>query len=196
MQGDSTVPIEYFQFEMTVRWSCRRGDHVFWLSWKSILVDPEVGVTVRDYWEMKDGDFLTITNRLEDMPPWFALHPTEVCNRLAYQLSEKVRRGEYPEEPIEAPNIWRPKAGDRLVWTRQPRAGFRSQDPIVSAMAFRESALVIGENVRVPSSFDELMSFGALTGSEQREVPMIRAAVHLVRRMGLPSEYDLEWKVG
>ena len=39
---------------------------------------------------MRDGYHLTITNRLEDLPPWFKLHPTEVCDSFAYRMMAKV----------------------------------------------------------------------------------------------------------
>ena len=47
----------------------------------------------------------TITNRLEDLPPWFKLHPTEICDSFVYKLREKVERGDYPDEPLDGPTV-------------------------------------------------------------------------------------------
>jgi hypothetical protein len=77
-----------FEQNTTVRWSCRSGDYVFWFSWRNIFAAPENDLAINDLWEMKDGDFVTITNRVPDMPEWFTLHPTEVCNSLSYAMVE------------------------------------------------------------------------------------------------------------
>jgi hypothetical protein len=170
---------------------------MLWFTWTDIFADPQHGIKIIDIWEMKDGDFLTITNRLEDMPEWFAFHPTEVCNSLAYRMLEKFNNSDYPEEPIEGPNIWRPKTGDRLVWLGKSRSGTACKGSIRSVIAFRESAIVIGENAR-PQSMDELISFGSLTKPQQTEgeTAMLREAVELVRQMGLPGEYAPDWTIG
>ena len=181
--------------DMTLRWSCRKGDYVLWFTWTNLLAGPEHGVTIKDLWEMKDGDFVTMTNRAEDMSEWFSFHPTEVCDSLAYKMLDRFNKGDYPEEPIEAPNIWRPKTGDRLLWTGKTRSGIKG--PVLSAVAFRESALVIGDNVRT-QSMEQYTAFGSLTKPQQtqEEISMCREAVTLVRQMGVPREYAPHWKIG
>jgi len=170
---------------------------MLWFTWTDIFADPQHGIKIKDIWKMKDGDFLTITNRVEDMPEWFAFHPTEVCSNLSYKMLEKFNKGDYPQEPIGGPNIWRPKTGDRLVWLGKSRSVGPTKSPIISAIAFRESALVIGENVR-SQSMDDLLGFGSLTKPQQTEgeIAMVREAVELVRRMGVPREYAPDWKIG
>ena len=51
----------------------------------------EQDTTVR--WSRRSGDFVTITNRIPDMPKWFTLHPTEACNSLAYAMVDKRKAG-------------------------------------------------------------------------------------------------------
>ena len=63
--------------DMTLRWPCRGGDFLMWLGFSDLFSGPEA-IQCHDLWEMRDGSHLTITNRLEDLPPWFRLHPTEV----------------------------------------------------------------------------------------------------------------------
>jgi hypothetical protein len=197
MKSEDNDPVCDFLSDMTLRWSCRRGDYVLWFTWTNIFADPQHGIRIKDLWEMKDGDFLTITNRLGDMPGWFTFHPTEVCDSLAYKMLERFNKGDYPEEPVEGPNIWRPKTGDHLVWLGKTRSGVTTKGPIISAVAFRESALVIGENART-QSMDELIAFGSLTKDKQteEETTMTRQAVELVRQMGVPREYAPDWKIG
>lgn len=104
-----------FSSDTTLMWPCRRGDYVLWFTWGSIFADTEHGLRIKDIWEMKDGDSLTITNRIEDIPKWFSFHPTEVCNSLGYRMLEKFNNGDYPEEPIEGPNICGSKGGQHPV---------------------------------------------------------------------------------
>jgi len=186
-----------FQSDMTIRWSCRTGDFIFWFAWKSIFADVDQSITIRDIWEMKDGDFVTITNRIEDLPEWFALHPTEVCNTLVYQTIDAFNRGEYPDEPIEGPNIWRLKAGDRLVWATSPGKYSSRERSNLSILSFRTSALVIGENVRVKSC-DDVITFGALTkpAEESEGIALAREALKRIKEMGVPREFALEWRLG
>jgi len=197
MKSENIDIVSNFFSNMTSRWSCRRGDFIVWFTWTDIFADPQHGIKIKDIWEMKNGDFLTITNRVEDMPEWFALHPTEVCNSLAYRMLEKFNKGDYPEEPIEGPNIWRPKIGDRLVWLGKSRSVGPTQSPIISAIVVRKSSLVIGQNVRT-QSMDDLLCFGSLTKTKQTEgeIAAFREAGELVKRMGLPREYAPDWQIG
>ena len=172
---------------MTLRWSCRCGDFIFWFSWKNLFADPEHGLAINDVWEMRDGDFVSITNRIEDIPEWFHLHPTEVCNSLANRMLEKLQKGYKPEDPLDGPNIWRPKSGDRMAWVGKPRSGIPAKGPVLSIIDFMDCALVLGENNQNPS-FEEFIAFGSLSKSQPtpEEVAMSQEAVRLVNRVGHP----------
>lgn len=196
-QSEKKNVIYNFVSDGTIKWLSRKGDYVFWFTWDNLPIDEMHGIRIKNIWEMKDGDYLTITNRVEDMPKWFSFHPTEVCNSLAYNLLDKFNRGEYPEKPIERSNIWRPKTGDRLVWLRNYSSVGYANNYILSAIAFHENALVIGENIYTQSDA-ESVNFGSLTKHQQTEedIAIIRNAVGFVKQMGVPREYESEWRIG
>jgi hypothetical protein len=53
-----------FGSDSTVRWSCRAGDYVLWVRYTSFWTASERQFEVPDFWAMKDGDWITITNRV------------------------------------------------------------------------------------------------------------------------------------
>jgi hypothetical protein len=190
-----------FKADMTLRWPCRRGDFFIWFGWKGLFSmfedDPSKAVLIRDMWEMRDGDHVTITNRYEDIPEWFALHPLEVCNRLMRPMKKLLDNGYDPPDPLEGANIWRIKAGDRLAWVGKPRPGLPQQGPILSLIDFRETALVIGENAG-GITMDNFYTFGGLTKDQQNpeEITMVREAIKSVLQLGMPRTFTPEWKLG
>lgn len=110
-QAAATLPIAYHgQMVLSGRRLCH------WVRCKGLFAPPGQQFGVRDVWQMKDGDYLTITNRWQDLPPWFDLHPLECSGALCDWMQKKLREGYEPEEPVEGPNIWRLSAGDRLAW--------------------------------------------------------------------------------
>jgi len=53
----------------TLRWQVSAGDHILWVRWKDIFSSKsEVGIL--DFWEIRAGDAVAITNRIQDLPPW------------------------------------------------------------------------------------------------------------------------------
>lgn len=87
-----------------------------------------------DLWEIRDGSDVVITNRLEHLPPWFRLHPTEICDSFVYKLYKQVERGEYAESPLDGPNLWRLKSGDRVAWVEADRAEQRAVNRILAIL--------------------------------------------------------------
>ena len=144
MADTMTPEMISFRRDMTLRWPCRRGDFLLWFGYRDILSGPEA-IQCYDLWEMRDGYHLTITNRLEDLPPWFKLHPTEVCDSFVYKMMAKVEKGDYPSEPIDGPNLWRLKSGDRVAWVGAERPDRHSVNGILAILDCRESALAVGE---------------------------------------------------
>jgi len=123
MADTPTHEITSFRGDMTTRWPCRGGDFILWFGYRDIFSGPEA-VQCYDLWEMRDGYYVTITNCLEDLPPWFRLHPTEVCGRLVYKMMAKVEKGDYPSEPLNGPNLWRaawPRRSEHHAIDLQPR---------------------------------------------------------------------------
>jgi len=187
-----------FKRDMTLRWPCRRGDFLLWMRCRDILSvfsGPEA-IQCYDLWEMRDGYHLTITNRLEDLPPWFKLHPTEVCDSFVYKMMAKVEKGDYPSEPIAGPNLWRLRSGDRVAWVGSERPDRHSVNGILSILDCRESALAVGEADW--DSVKEFAGFGAPTTQEMKpdDVARCQAAVNAVKKLGLPREWAPEWRLG
>ena len=52
--------------------------------------------TVIDLWELGEGNSVTITNRPEDLPEWFELHPTETSGSLVYKMLRRINEGYQP----------------------------------------------------------------------------------------------------
>ena len=84
-----------------------------WLGYRGMFADTDA-LQCYDFWEMRSGYHVTVTNRLEELPRGFSLHPTEVCDSFAYKLLVQFDKGEYPEEPVDGPNLWRLKSGRSL----------------------------------------------------------------------------------
>src|SRR5205809_4811744 len=143
MTSTATPFVRKFYDDLTVRWSCRARELVLWVGVDSLLNSgEESGWTMRDFWTMRDGDFVTITNRWADLPRWFELHPSEVAGGAAFKVMQRLQAGYQPTEPMNAPTIWRVKAGDRLVWASLERRA----EPLREIIAFKACALVSGDS--------------------------------------------------
>ena len=186
-----------FGSDTTLRWSCREGDFLAWFRWKNIFGDAEHAVDMLDVWEMRSGDYVTITNRTADLPAWFELHPSEACNCLAYEIMAKLNKGYRPGEIVEGPNLWRARAGDRLAWVGAPRHGVKSHGNVLALLDFAESALVVGETNR-SQTLEESLGFGSITpkGRGPEKVAMIHEATSMVRQMGVPRTIVMDWGLG
>jgi hypothetical protein len=195
MANATTPQIINFDRDMTLRWPCRSGDFLLWFGYRDIISGPEA-VQCYDLWEMRDGYHVTITNRLEDLPHWFGLHPTEVCGSLVYKMMAKVEKGDYPAEPMNGPNLWRLKAGDRIAWVGAERPDRSAVNGILAIMDCRGSALAVGDAYW--DSVEAFAGFGAPTTAEMKpdDVARCQAALSAVKKLGLPREWAPEWKLG
>lgn len=194
MDEHSSISITRFGSDRTLRLSCREGDLLIWFRWTSVLAEH---LEVIDVWEMRAGDYATITNRWNDLPSWFELHPTEVCDRLIRSMQARIENGDIPDEVMEGPNLWRARAGDRLVWMGPPRTGVPAHGNVLGVIDFTESALVAGETNRTQTAAGEWL-FGALTpeGTRPENVARGREAVAVVRAMGIPRTLATAWRLG
>ena len=194
MPGTTTPEIVSFRRDMTLRWPCRRGDFLMWFGYQKIFSGPEA-IQCYDLWEMRDGCHVTITNRLEDLPPWFRLHPTEICDSFVYKLREKVERGDYPNEPLDGPNLWRLKSGDRLAWVGADRGERQAVNGILAIVDCRDCALLVGEAGRGGLE-DSLVSARQRRRNETRGRIICQAAVKAVKGLGVPRTWGPEWMLG
>jgi hypothetical protein len=184
-----------FTADMTLWWPCRRGDLLLWFRYDN-PIGAKNGLQCYDSWQMRDGSHVRITNRLEDFPSWFQLHPLEISGRLVYKLMGKIEGGDYPEAPIDGPNLWRLRSGDRLVWLGDDRAERRSVNGILSILNFAECALAVGE--QEATSLEEFVGFGAPIPEELSPEfrDRWRAAKEAVEKMGSPLTWSPEWRLG
>ena len=182
-----------FREDLTVRWSCRRGEYVLWVGTDSLLkADQASSWTIRDFWEMRDGEHITITNRWVDLPGWFEPHPSEVANSAALEMMKRLDAGDEPKEVMGAPNLWRPKAGYRLVWVSLAEPN----KPVKKLLDLQACALVLGENSNL--SFVAVAAFGSPEGKElpPANATVMRGGFDAAVALGVPREFALEWRFG
>jgi hypothetical protein len=184
-----------FRSDMTLRWPCRRGDFLLWFGYSGIFAGTEA-IQCYDFWEMCDGYCVTVTNRLEDLPPWFRLHPTEMCNSFVYKMMAKVEKGDYPSEPMDGPNLWRLKSGDRLAWVGADRPERRPVNGVLAILDIDDCALAIGEGGL--GSLEEFVGFGRPTTPAMKPEDIVRCqfAVKAVKQLGPPETWMPEWMLG
>jgi hypothetical protein len=139
------------------------------------MAPPNRQFNVPDFWVMRDGDWVTITNRVEDLPPWFELHPLEAAGNIVYWMMKRLNDGYQPSEPCDGPNLWRVFAGDRLVWVGPSRTGLEAQNGVLGLINFEDNALVTGEPFRI---FNGLPTFGDVEDAD------LTAAARLLLRRG------------
>jgi len=149
---------------------------------------------ILDFWQMKGESELWITNKEEELPPGFELHPTEVCNDLARKMEAKLNSGWMPGEIVYYPSIWRVQAGDRIVII-----GERSHlegGVFRSVFDFGASALVywLWPDGQLPWVDDVLRAVPAQSDSVCKK--WMRQAYARVRAMGGPRIFDESWKLG
>lgn len=195
MTASSRPVVVQLTNDMTLRWSCRQGDFILWTSWP-FPSGPRQTPQIVDLWQMRDGDFVTITNRTADLPAWFELHPTEVCDALVFEMLKKLESGYQPGEIMDGPSIWRLKAGDRLVWVGESRPGSKAVNHVLAILECRECALAVGESNR--GAPEEWLAFGSFLHPEltPAELARTRAAAEAVGKLGMPRTIALQWALG
>jgi hypothetical protein len=184
----------HFTSDMTLRRACRAGDYLMWARFQGVGAGAGNEYTIADIWELRDGNFVTLTNRAADLPAGFDLHPLEAFGRLVGWMQQKLAAGYNPDAPVDGPNLWRAFAGDRVVWVGPWRAGVEYADGILSLVEFRENALVYGEPVEL-----DLMFGGFETADQPPEAAKLcNAGWKAVQRAGLPraAAADGQWCIG
>jgi hypothetical protein len=172
----------------TARWGCRKGDYVLWFRrnpFSAVAEKPQV----IDLWSTPDEATVTITNRWQDFPGWFDLHPTETANELVTWMKKRIETGDYLDQPIDGPNIWRVKGGDRVVWVGPPRPDQASVDGVFGILDCEVAVVVLGNHPDGPFAF---MSFVTSPIAMQLAAAGLRAE----RSLGQPRVFDTEWTLG
>lgn len=182
---------------MTLRWACRSGDYIFWARFQGIFSSKGNEYYIADIWELRDGNFITLTNRQADLPDWFELHPYEVSGSLVWWMKKKLDDGYQPQEPMNGPNLWRVFAGDRIVWVGPRRKGVLSENGILGLADFEQNALVYGE------PFDMSTGIPSFGGFDQEEPSsegkkLCRMGWEALTKLKPPRTVsaDGQWKIG
>src|SRR5262249_5333434 len=131
--------------DFTTQWHCRQGDYLLWLR-RDPFGRPDTDPQAVDLWSMLEGASVVITNRWQEFPLWFDLHPTEVTARIMAWMRPRVEARDYPDEPIDGPNIWRAKSGDRIVWVGPPRLDRPNVDGVLSILDCLAAVAVLGDH--------------------------------------------------
>jgi len=174
--------------EFTTKWSCRKGDYLLWFR-RKLMAPANDEPQILDLWSTLNGTSVIMTNRWQDFPPWFDLHPTEVTSRLMGWMKSRIERRDYPEEPIDGPNIWRAKGGDRIVWVGPPRVDQTCVDGVLGILDCRAAVAVLGDHP------DGLLAFMEFQQS-QSGVALGSAGLRAERSLGMPHVFDTDWQLG
>ena len=191
---DETVTTR-FADASTLYWSAREGDHVLWVRCINLFATGESAFRILDFWELHDGDRVTITNQVANLPAGFELHPTEVQDALCYEMMRRLDAGWQPGPIVDGPELWRVRSGDRLVWTGESHADRVACNHVVELVDFAENALASGCST-VPRQFLEI--FGAPTKDEatQQDTQQLRAGFLAAVGQGTPRTVALDWALG
>lgn len=183
----------------TLRWSCRSGDYLYWIKFNGgNSFSSESKFEIEDVWKLKDGDFVTITNRYADLPEWFILSPLEASGALALKMLDKFNESAEITDPMEAPNIWKVFSGDRLIWIGPRRNGVNYDEGTLEIVCFKENALVYGEPIDDSALFT---SFGEITEEDKVDgntSVQFKNALKKMIKMGMPRTInaDYQWRIG
>lgn len=155
----------------TLRWTFRSGDFVIWIRLTELSEDAELEIL--GLWKMKRGDYVTITNKKDDITEW--------TKGLDFS----------PEHPA----FWRVIPGDRVVWVGRNRPGLRaegwvSEGGVLSLLDFRKDAIVMLESKR--DDFDPMNIEEIKTQSSPEKLRYCQIALKAVRELGIPKvvKYD------
>lgn len=192
LRGELTMPVA-FNKDTSMRFSFRSGDKLIWFRFKNIFATESL--TIVDLWKLSDGDHALLTNRWEDIPSWFELHPTEVQNSFAYKMIEKLNNSYKPGEIMDGPNIWRVNAGDTIVWLGKSRSDIQAIEGVLSVIKFNCNALLLGESTHY-NSVEEMYGFGSMQEYSEDEVKEVRNVAEKLRGEGIPRTYSMEWRLG
>ncbi|WP_449536293.1 hypothetical protein [Ferdinandcohnia sp. Marseille-Q9671] len=150
-------------------------------------------LSIIDFWKLSDGDYATITNRWADIPSWFELHPTEVSDSLVYKILEKLDSGYKPKAKVDGPNIWRIKAGDKLVWIGNSRPGLKEEDGVLEIITFDKNALILGE--ATGNRIKNIIKFGS-GETDKKDILKAQHSMKKIKEEGIPRTYSTEWRLG
>jgi hypothetical protein len=109
--------IEDFEADTTKYLACREGDVFAWVYFNGGPFVNNATYDVRDLWAMESGDYITITNRIEDLPEWLVIHPTKLAGRNIQKVRDMQ---DYPRDStIESSSlemVWEVDVYNYIIW--------------------------------------------------------------------------------
>jgi hypothetical protein len=174
--------------DFTAHWLSQRGDYLLWFR-RDPFKQLDHDAQILDLWWITEGASVTITNRWQDFPHWFDLHPTEVGYNLRGWMKSRLQTRDYPDEPIDGPNIWRARGGDRIVWVGLPRTGQVIVDGVLGILDCNSAVAVLGNHPDGPLGFMEFKS-------TETSIRLGAAAARAERSLGIPRVLDTVWHLG
>lgn len=181
-----------FRKAETVRWPGQAGDFVIWMRMSNPFASSAKW-NILDFWAHKHSDVVIVTNRWDDLPPWFHLHPLETAGSLCAPMMAKLAAGYEPKEPTDGPGLWRVRTGDRLVRVGVNRVDAQSTDGVLAVMSFETNALAYGER----DGQSPEMSFGKANVSVlQQGRTRFKAGYLACVREGPARSLDIDWRLG
>ncbi len=188
------LPIFRLEDDQTLNFACRSGDYFVWLRWGDFLAPT---LRIVDLWEMRAGDTALLTNRLEDVPDWLDLLPSELTGRYLAQAFDRLKRSVVPRQPVELPNLWRLQAGDLLLCMGDSRGLYADTGGVLALIECHASALLLGTAAQIDDVGD-LLVFAAPTLLESRpeRQQQIRQAIAGANRRGPLNVWTELWMLG
>jgi hypothetical protein len=178
---------------LTLRLSVGDGDYLLWVATDYIFnADSESAWTIRDFWQLRDGECVKMTDRWADLPAWFELHPLEVAGQAVAEMKKKLEQGFDPSEPLDGPGVWRVNAGDRVVWVTVSGVNRGVRE----IFDFKNCALVLGENSKAGTGKPTF--FGVPDPGERPPdvISIARAGFDAAVAQGMPRTISPEWLFG
>lgn len=172
---------------------CRDGDLAMHFRW-SVLARE---VSILDLWYLRSGDRLTLTAMADRLPAWWRLHPTELVGGLVWKFGDRVKRGDYPTEPIEAPNLWRLRAGDTFALSRRD-VDHTGIGLFVIQLELGAAVILDPVGEAVSGSVTDLMTDlmrAPPDPTPEEATERAARAVAAVRRAGLPRCWAEDWRM-
>lgn len=109
-------------------------------------------------------------------------------------MMRRLDAGYEPDTPMDGPNLWRVRAGDRVVWVGDPRGGVDGDGPVLDLVTFNVDALVYGEPLDVFRGFGWFEDKGKARESER----LIEEGWKAIHSLGTPRTVaaDSQWALG
>jgi len=177
----------------TIKLTCQEHDILIRCSPKGLLENQSPPYKLVDFWEMRLGDRITITNKIEDFPSWFHIHPLEVRGEYMNWMEQRLNNGYKPVEPIVAPNLWRIFFGNVLA-----HIAATDLHENVTIYRFDSNALVVGEPGPYKINLKRFV-FGCPDDKLEKETfnKRVHEALNSIYKLG-PSDYlsTGKWAIG